>query len=224
MLNLALRADGSLVTWGANYNLQLNLPAGLTNVVAIACGGNYSMALRADGQLFTWGDDSYGQTNIPSGLTNGTVAAWGYNADGATTVPATLSNVVAIAAGNYDSYALTDQGAVVAWGYSSSGATNVPSGLTNVVGISGGFDYALAIAGEGQPIPQTFLSNPSWTAKGFSVFLPSQSGRVYQLEYKNSLSDANWTPLPLTAGNGGLLTLTDPTTNSSQRFYRVRRW
>ena len=54
----------------------------------------------------------------------------------------------------------------------------------------------------------------------------TESGRVYRLEYKNSLADPNWTALPLVAGNGRMLQLTDPTatTNMRARFYRVRRW
>jgi len=54
--------------------------------------------------------------------------------------------------------------------------------------------------------------------------LPTQYGRVYALEYKNSLTDSQWTALPLVAGNGGLRTLSDPTATGQQRFYRVRRW
>jgi hypothetical protein len=30
--------------------------------------------------------------------------------------------------------------------------------------------------------------------------------------------------LPLVAGSGGTLTLTDPTATNAQRFYRVRQW
>ena len=41
---------------------------------------------------------------------------------------------------------------------------------------------------------------------------------------RNSLEDAVWTPLPLVAGTGRERTLTDPTANIAQRFYRVRRW
>ena len=62
------------------------------------------------------------------------------------------------------------------------------------------------------------------SADGFRVSLPTQSGRVYRLEYKHSLADADWTALPLVAGTGHERTLTDPTATGAQRFYRVRRW
>ena len=45
------------------------MPAGLTNVVAIAAGSIHSLALRSDGSFVAWGDNSYGQTNQPTGLT-----------------------------------------------------------------------------------------------------------------------------------------------------------
>jgi len=48
--------------------------------------------------------------------------------------------------------------------------------------------------------------------------------RVYALEFKNSLTDSSWTALPLIAGNGGLLRLTDSSASAGQRFYRVRQW
>jgi hypothetical protein len=43
------------------------------------------------------------------------------------------------------------------------------------------------------------------------------------LEYKNSLTDSVWQSLPLRAGTGGALQLTDPSV-VSQRFYRVLQW
>ena len=98
----------SLAAWGDNYYGQTNVPAGLTNVVAIAGGQEHSLALRADGTVAAWGWNSYGQTTIPAGLTN----------------------VVAIAAGYNHSLALRADGAVVAWGRNYYGQTNIPAGLT----------------------------------------------------------------------------------------------
>jgi hypothetical protein len=54
--------------------------------------------------------------------------------------------------------------------------------------------------------------------------LPTRSGRVYRLEYKNSLTDSNWTLLPLVAGVGGTRELSDPTAVGTARFYQVRQW
>jgi len=82
----------------------------------------------------------------------------------------------------------------------------------------------MALIGNGPPVTQALLSNPHLGATNFNLSLPTQSGRVYLLEYKNSLVDDTWTPLPLVAGNGGTLFLNDPTATNAQRFYRVQQW
>ena len=80
------------------------MPAGLTNVVAVAGGAWHSLALKSDGTVVAWGDNESGQTNVPQGL----------------------SNVMAIAAGNFHSVALKNDGRVVSWGDIGEGQTNVP--------------------------------------------------------------------------------------------------
>ncbi len=68
---LALKADGTVVAWGAGTVInpsggflgadlgQSIVPAGLSNVVAVAAAGYHSLALRVDGSVVGWG-------NIPS--------------------------------------------------------------------------------------------------------------------------------------------------------------
>jgi alpha-tubulin suppressor-like RCC1 family protein len=237
--SLALKRDGKVLAWGLNASGQTNVPAGLSNIVAIGAGWYHSLALRIDGSVVAWGWNDYGQTNT-TGLSNiivvagggehslvakadGSVVAWGDNFESELNVPGGLSNVVAIAA-QYYSLALKAGGTVVAWGYNNYGQTNVPPGLAHVLAIGAGWHHSLALVGDGLPALHATLSNPTWSADGFSVELPTQSGRVYALEYKNSVTDNNWTALPLVAGNGGVRTLTDPTAASSRRFYRVRQW
>jgi len=58
----------------------------------------------------------------------------------------------------------------------------------------------------------------------FTISFLTRSGRVYAREYKDSLSDIEWTGLPLAAGDGSRLLLTDTTAIVPQRFYRVRIW
>ena len=88
--SLALRGNGSVVTWGNNSAIT-NVPSSLQDVVAIAAGGSHALALLADGTVFGWGNNSLGQTDVPGDL----------------------DNVIAISAGGGHSVALKADGAVV---------------------------------------------------------------------------------------------------------------
>ena len=223
-----------------NYG-QSKIPGGLSNVVAIAGGGLHSLALKADGTVVAWGKNNLGQTNVPSGLTNvvaiaagtdhslalradGTVVAWGSNSGGQTNVPTGLSNVIAIAAGSFFSLALKSDGTVAAWGDNAFRQTNAPPELTNIIAIAAGGYHSLALVGPGPPLTHAAPTDVKLDSNGFSASLPTQSGRVYALEYKTSLSDPNWTRLPLVAGTGAETILTDPSPANTQRFYRVSQW
>jgi hypothetical protein len=82
---LALKTDGTIVSWGLNNRDQQNVPA-INDATAIATGDDFGLALRANGTIVAWGDNNYGQLNIPEGL----------------------SQVTAIAAGNDFGLAVTD--------------------------------------------------------------------------------------------------------------------
>ena len=172
------KADGSLVAWGSNSSGQTNAAAGLTNLVAIAAGSSHNLALKEDGTVIAWGLNTSGQTNVPPGLTN----------------------VGSGCRGRFFRLALRADGSVIAWGDNTFNQTNVPIGLTNVIAIAGGGYHGLALIGDGPPLQQATLLNPNLSPKGFNVSVPSQNGRVYRLEYKNSLADADWIALPLSAG------------------------
>lgn len=57
--SLALKGDGSVVTWGENFNGESwgksTVPAGLCDVVAISAGRFHCMALKSDGTVVCWG-------------------------------------------------------------------------------------------------------------------------------------------------------------------------
>ena len=70
--SLALKADGTVRSWGYNFNGRLGngtttdsstpvTVSGLTDVVGLAGGRNHSLALKADGTVRSWGDNTSGQ-------------------------------------------------------------------------------------------------------------------------------------------------------------------
>jgi hypothetical protein len=153
---------GRVKVWGDNTYGQTNLPPGLTNGVAVACGGYHSLALKNDGTVAAWGYNQFGQANAPATLTNaigvaagyfhslalkadGTLAGWGGNNNGQLDDVSNLTGVIAIAAGAYHSLALKNDGTVLAWGYNNEGQTNVPPGLNNAAGVAAGLYSSLAL-------------------------------------------------------------------------------
>ncbi|HSY19622.1 MAG TPA: immunoglobulin domain-containing protein [Candidatus Acidoferrales bacterium] len=163
----------SIVAWGDNSFGQTNVPAGLTNVVAIAQGGYHCLALSSDSTLAGWGcnynpldTNTYlGQATVPAGLSNAVAVSAGYDCsmllkndgsimfwgdDGQTNLPDGLTNVVAIAAGERHSLVLRQDGALIAWGQNFYGETNIPAGLTNVMGIDAGCGFdSVALSSNG---------------------------------------------------------------------------
>jgi alpha-tubulin suppressor-like RCC1 family protein len=119
--NVALRKDGTVVTWGTTAPA---VPSDLTNAIAVSAGQNFAVALLADRTVRAWGQPtSSSSTNVPAGLTN----------------------VVAIAAGLRESLALKEDGTLVRWG---SGST-LASGLSNIVDITSWTSRRVALRQDG---------------------------------------------------------------------------
>ncbi len=241
--SVALTSDGIVHAWGYNQNGETDVPTGLSNVVAIsAARSDCTLALTDDGRVVAWGDNYTGQLNVPVTATNAVgvatggwhslallansqVVAWGDNRSNQCNVPLDLTNVVAVAGGLYYSLALRADGTVVGWGANDSGQTNVPAGLLNVVALAGAGWSSLAVVGQGNEKPFAGLEAVGTLAPdGFSVSVPTQNGRVYRLQYKDSLADQAWSSLALVAGNGSIRILKDPNQIATHRYYRVQGW
>ncbi len=166
--SLAIKADGTLLSWGSRMTGQLgdasqmgvfdsnsamSSPVVVKNtsrIVAVAAGNVHSLAVQADGTVLSWGGDGTGQ------LGNG-----GENTDQA--VPSLvkgISQVIAVAGGNYHSLALKSDGTVFAWGGNDYGQLgngtrvdkNEPvqvKGATNIIAIASGDHFCLALKSDG---------------------------------------------------------------------------
>jgi alpha-tubulin suppressor-like RCC1 family protein len=240
-LSMALRNDGKVFCWGDNISGVTNVPAAASNVVAIAANADHALALRRNGSVVVWGSPAY---SPPIGLSNvvtiaagantehavsdnGRIVAWGSLQE--TNVPATISNVFELVEGSGYNLALRKDGVAAGWLYTDGasydhGQENVPSWISNVVAIASGGTSSLVIMADTHPAFQPALTNMTMTLSGFQVQAPTINGKVYALEYSDSVPATNWTSLLLQAGNGGIETFTDPGATNGLRIYRLTRW
>jgi uncharacterized repeat protein (TIGR01451 family) len=139
----ALLSLWPLVGWGRNDYGEANIPAGLSNVIAVANGLDHSLGLKADGTLVAWGAGTLNTGVSPQ--------------QGQAAVPAGLSNVIQAAGGYFHSLALRADGTVVAWGAGSTntgasphfGQAIVPVGLSNGIALAAGGFHSLALKSDG---------------------------------------------------------------------------
>jgi alpha-tubulin suppressor-like RCC1 family protein len=161
--SLALKSDGTLLSWGLDNSGQLGdgptntgkaTPTAVldaTNIVAIAAGGNHSLALKSDGTVLSWGQDDVGQLGNDSTLAN----------QSAPVLVGGATSIVAIAAGDNHSLALKSDGTILSWGSDTSGelgndsefvSQSTPvavSGASNIIAIAAGGAYCLALKSGG---------------------------------------------------------------------------
>jgi alpha-tubulin suppressor-like RCC1 family protein len=153
--SFAVKADGTLWSWGNNNDAQLGRdprntispsPAqmAISDVIAVAAGTYHGLALKRDGTVWAWGDGSSGQ------LGNGTNSVqW------APVQVTGLTNVTGISAGAYHSMAVKQDGTVWIWGADSDTQINygnVPvqkAGLTGITQIASRGNSSFALKTDG---------------------------------------------------------------------------
>ena len=111
------------------------------------------------------------------------------------------------------------------------GATNDTLVLTNVQPAVAG-NYRVVVSNSAGSVMSdiavlTVVAPPTIAGVGFdgtkvSFTFNSASNVVYTVEYKDALSDLAWNRLKTITGDGGILTIIDPPTNGTSRFYRLR--
>jgi len=243
--SVARRTNGTVVIWGDNSYGQLNQPPGLTNVIAVAAGGNHTLALKADGTVVAWGENTdaegkiAGQCVVPADLNNvvavaagayhslalradGTVVAWGDNSQGQASVPPGLINVVAVAGGGAHSVALLADGSVIAWGSDWNSQCDVPADLPPATQVAAG-SYHTAVLLE-STLRAPVLTAPSKQGSQFTALVQTSVLKSYALEYADSVTSTNWTPVSTNIGDGTVQMFVDPAATTTSRFYRVRQW
>ena len=189
----------------------------ITNAVTIAPGESIILVEDMTPVDFrTW----WGPQNLPPQLQIITYPSIGFSSDGdaiylwnaaASTVTDTVASVVFPAA---------TKG--VSFGYNP--VSNTFGGLS-VAGQNGAF--AAPVNGD-IGSPGTILNRPRFTqlgtggGGGFNMSFVTQSNLVYSIEYKNNLSDPDWTTLTNFTATSNLFSFNDlPAGTNSTRFYRV---
>jgi hypothetical protein len=74
--------------------------------------------------------------------------------------------------------------------------------------------------GASPPEPVSLL-NPIWDGTHFSFAFESMAGREYEAQMTELLGSGLWQTLTNIAGNGSVITVTDPNPSALQRFYRI---
>lgn len=153
---VALREDGSVVSWGqptskeTNFIDVVSLPANLKDVIQIAASGLHSLALKSDGTVVGWGSNTFGESTPPRGL----------------------RGVVAIGAGGDRSFAIKSDGTAVAWGRSESAQPILPAGLTGITAMALGPDHAVVAS------TSAVSSAPEWLSVTASRSVPEVTWRA----------------------------------------------
>lgn len=162
--SLALRADGRVLSWGANNWGQLGNGStdnvdrpeyvhGLDDIVAISAGFEHALALARDGRVWAWGCNHSGQLGDDSGASRQLTPV-------RVRVPAPSGRIVALASGGFHNLALEQNGRVWAWGgngYSQLGTGTTqdspvpirPLNVFDISAIAAGFGHNLVLKQDG---------------------------------------------------------------------------
>jgi hypothetical protein len=65
------------------------------------------------------------------------------------------------------------------------------------------------------------IASPARAGTNFTLHFGTEVGPFYVLDYKSALTNAAWTPVSTNAGTGGIISVTNSTTNP-QGYYRIR--
>ena len=188
---LALKSDGQVFVWGSSQASVTNVPANLTNAMAIAAGNNfdqsqaYSLVLRSNGLVTAWGANTF-VTNVPSAV----------------------SNVVAIAAGSIHALALLSGDGLPIITRQPVGGTAFSSNqftLSASVASQTPVSYAWSLNG-------TNIPNATNATYVITNALPGDTG-LYQLRVTNAVGVAVSLAVPVNVTNSLPLILSIPTTN-----------
>jgi alpha-tubulin suppressor-like RCC1 family protein len=167
---VVLLANGTVQIFGdntfgqlgnGNNNIQSNVPIsipGISNVIGIASGGQFTVLLLADGTLRSFGRNSNGQLGNNTIIGNSNVPV----------IVSDISNAISVACGDFHTIVLLADGTLRSFGRNSEGqlgignqiSSNIPvnvSDISNAIAVSGGNRHTTVLLSDGSV--RTFGSN-----------------------------------------------------------------
>lgn len=73
-----------------------------------------------------------------------------------------------------------------------------------------------------EPTLEVAITNATITGQDFQFSFPTTTGRTYVVEFKNNLAEPDWQTWQTISGDGQLKTVTIPTTDQPERYFRLR--
>ena len=137
----ALKADGTVWTWGNNSDGQLGIGDNVSktypikvmeieNAIDVSVGYYDTVVVKKDGTVWSWGYNGYGQLGDGTS-SNRTSPVQVIRQDGAP-----LTKIVKVSAGTYRTVALDEDGNVWVWGYRCGSSAVKFANLKNIIDIS----------------------------------------------------------------------------------------
>jgi hypothetical protein len=155
---VGLKADGTVVAVGFNYNGQCNVN-NWTDIIQISVGWAHTVGLRSDGTVVAVGHNWYGQCNVSGwadiiqivagdehtvGLrSDGTVVSAGNNDWGQRNL-GDWTDIMQVSASQTHTVGVKTDGTVVAVGYNDYGQCNV-GGWAGITQVAAGWCYTLGL-------------------------------------------------------------------------------
>jgi PKD repeat protein len=209
---VALRADGSIVSWGDDGYYWDPQPPTDTGYTAVSAGLKGGTALNADGSIVVWGDLCYGTENPPEESNfvavaagtdhclalraDGSIVGWGYDYHGQVSQAPTGTGFMAVAAGYYHSHALKADGSIVSWGsvgYDDWGCVSQTPTDTGFVAIDAGEMTCHALRADGSIVSwgNDYYGQVSETPAG-TGFIAVSAGDTHSLALRADGSIVSW--------------------------------
>ena len=195
---VGLKADGTVVAVGDNWNGQCNV-SDWKDIVAIGAGDDHTVGLKADGTVVAVGYNGAGRCDVSGwrdivaigaggyhtvGLkADGTVVAVGLNTFGECRV-SDWRDIVAICAGKSRTVGLKADGTVVAVGVNAYGECDV-SGWRDIVAISAGDFHTVGMKSDGTVVAVGYHKDDRCDVSGWRGIVAISAGNDHTVGLKS---------------------------------------